>query len=99
MSTRPTWRQMFDSWEQAVAPGLQEMTASPGFQDLIAVSAKMAASVTQETERVSRQWLHLWNLPSASDVRSLRRQIASLEREVKATQRALDLATTQAKDS
>lgn len=89
MSNSPTWRQMFDAWEKAVAPGLEEMTASPGFQDVLALSARLNASVTAEAERLSRQWLHFWNLPTATDVRKLRQQISTLEREVQTLRRSL----------
>lgn len=81
MST-PLWRQMYNSWEKAVAPGLQEVTASNGFRDLLAVALKTNADIAREIERTSRQWLHLWNLPAASDVRRLRQQITGLERDL-----------------
>lgn len=87
--SRPPWRQFFDSWEQAVAPGLQDFTASSGFRDVMAASAKINADMAREFERMSRQWLHLWNLPAATDVRALRRQVASLERELSELRREL----------
>ena len=79
----PVWRQLFDSWEKAVAPGLEDMTASSQFRDALATMTRATGSIQSETERMSRQWLHLWNLPAAGDVRALRRQIASLDKEVK----------------
>lgn len=78
----PLWRQVFNGWEKAVAPGLERLTASSGFRDALAVGLRANAEVAREVERASRQWLHLWNLPASSDVRSLRKQVASLEREV-----------------
>ena len=78
----PLWRQMFNSWEKAVAPNLEELTSSTGFRDLLAVGLKANADLTRELERASRQWLHLWNLPAATDVRRLRKQVTSLEREL-----------------
>lgn len=90
MSNSPAWRQMFDSWEKAVSPGLQDLTASSGFRDVVAMSAKVNASVSGEVERASRRWLHLWNIPAASDIRNLRRQISSLEREVRSVKRTLE---------
>lgn len=90
MSETPAWRQMYDAWEKAVAPGLEEMTASSGFQDILASAAKMNANLAKEMERASRRWLHMWNLPAATDVRSLRRQIADLESELKAVRRAVE---------
>jgi hypothetical protein len=73
---------MFNSWEKAVAPGLEDLTASTGFRDLMAVGLKANADLAREIEKASRQWLHLWNLPAATDVRKLRKQVAGLEREL-----------------
>ncbi len=95
---RPAWRQMYDAWEQAVAPGLQEMTGSAGFRDVMAASARVNAELAKEVERMSRQWLHLWNLPTATDVRGLRRQVSSLERELAAVRRELAAAPTTPAD-
>jgi hypothetical protein len=89
MST-PLWRQMFNSWEKAVAPGLEELTASNGFRDVMAAGLKVNADVAREIERASRQWLHLWNLPAATDIRKLRKQVSGLERELLALRLELE---------
>lgn len=89
MST-PLWRQVYNSWEQAVTPGLQQVTASTGFRDLMAMGMKANADLTREIERASRQWLHLWNLPAATDVRRLRQQVSGLERELLALRNELE---------
>ncbi|MEM9561377.1 MAG: hypothetical protein AAGA93_02085 [Actinomycetota bacterium] len=81
MST-PLWRQVYNAWEQAVSPPLQELTSSTGFRDLMALGLRTNAEIAREVERLSRQWLHLWNLPAATDVRKLRKQVAGLEREL-----------------
>jgi len=91
MST-PLWRQVYNSWEQAVTPGLQQVTASNGFRDLMAMGMKANADLTREIERASRQWLHLWNLPAATDVRRLRQQVSGLERELLAMRNELERA-------
>lgn len=84
------WRQFYNEWEKAVAPSLEQITASDGFRDVMSVAAQVSRSVMGETEKLSRQWLHLWNLPAAGDVRSLRRQIAGLDREVQSLRRILE---------
>lgn len=86
----PLWRQAYNAWEQAVNPGLQQVTASNGFRDLLAMGMKANADLTREIERASRQWLHLWNLPAASDVRRLRQQISALERQLMAMRNELE---------
>ena len=90
--TQPAWRQMYNEWEKAVAPSLEQLTASDGFRDVMAVGTQISRSIMAETEKMSRQWLHMWNLPAAGDVRSLRRQIASLDNEVQSLRRSLDAA-------
>ena len=77
------WREIYDEWEKAVAPGLQQFTASDGFRDFMAASAKVTSAFTAEFERASRRWLHFWNLPAATDVRKLRQQVAAVDRELK----------------
>ena len=94
MST-PLWRQMYNAWEQAVSPPLQELTASNGFRDVLAVALKTNADISREIERASRQWLHLWNLPAATDVRRLRQQVTGLERELLALRNELERQNDQ----
>ena len=77
------WREIYNEWENAVAPGLQQFAASDGFRDFMAASAKVTSALTAEFERASRRWLHFWNLPAATDVRKLRQQVAAVDRELK----------------
>ncbi|MCP3856389.1 MAG: hypothetical protein GY745_19140 [Actinomycetia bacterium] len=84
------WRQMYNQWEEAVSPSLEQFAGSDVFRDMVGVGAQISKAVMKQTEEASRQWLHLWNLPAAGDVRSLRRQIAGLDREVQSLRRALD---------
>ncbi|MGB5758089.1 MAG: poly(R)-hydroxyalkanoic acid synthase subunit PhaE [Acidimicrobiales bacterium] len=85
----PRWRQLFDTWEKAVAPGLEELTASAEFRDVTATMTRWNAAARRQSEAASRQWLHAFNLPAATDIRRLRRQIAELEREVGVLRRAM----------
>ena len=77
------WREIYNEWEKAVAPGLEQFAASDGFRDFMAASAKVTSAFTAEFERASRRWLHFWNLPAATDVRKLRQQVAAVDRELK----------------
>ncbi len=77
------WREIYNEWEKAVAPGLQQFAASDGFRDFMAASAKVTSAFAAEFERTSRRWLHFWNLPAATDVRKLRQQVAAVDRELK----------------
>ena len=77
------WREIYNEWESAVAPSLQQFAASDGFRDFMAASAKVSSAFAAEFERTSRRWLHFWNLPAATDVRKLRQQVAAVDRELK----------------
>ena len=94
------WREIYDEWEKAVAPGLQQFTASDGFRDFMAASAKVTSAFTAEFERASRRWLHFWNLPAATDVRKLRQQVAAVDRELKGLKNLVfDVVTAEGADA
>lgn len=90
---KPVWRQIFDAAEQAASPMLQEATASAEFAEVMKVSTKMSRDFNRRIEVMSRQWLHLWNLPAAGDVSSLKKKIGSLENEVRTLQSLLERQT------
>jgi len=87
---KPLWRQLFDSVEQNAAPLMQDATASPAFADFMKVAAKITNDVNRQGEAMTRQWLHMWNLPAAGDVSSLKKKIGSLENEVRSLQRMVE---------
>lgn len=89
MST-PMWRQLYNRWEAAVSPGLEELFAADTFRDTMALGLKMNADITRELERASRQWLHQMNLPAATDIQKLRQQVSNLDREVVALRLQLE---------
>jgi len=78
----PAWRRAFNAWEKSTAPALEDLTASTGFRDLLAAGVRWNNAIAEQVERTSRQWLHLWNLPAATDVRRLREQVARLQTEI-----------------
>ena len=59
--------QLFHMLGEAVAPGLEELTASSEFRDVTAHHGQPAAR--KRSEAASRQWLHALNLPAATDIR------------------------------
>ena len=93
------WRKMFNQWEEAVSPSLEQFAGSDLFRDAVSVGAQLRRVATDQTEQVTRQWLHLWNLPAAGDVRNLRRQIAGLEREVQSLRLSLNAPDLKVIDS
>ncbi|MFV0258236.1 MAG: hypothetical protein ACK5PP_07295 [Acidimicrobiales bacterium] len=84
-SNQPT-----ESWSQILGLGWDQFVEHEGFGELMEISAKMTAAVRGEVERSIERWLHLFNLPAASDVRQLSEQVESLERHLQALRRAVD---------
>lgn len=84
---KPLWKQMFDAMEQAAGPAMADATASDAFAEFAKVSSKISKDINRQLESASREWLHLWNLPAAGDVQYLKRQIGSLENELRSLHR------------
>lgn len=87
--TKPLWRQAFDTVERAAAPHLERGVQSDGFTEVVVLVQRTRTGVYQRLERESRRVWHLLNLPAGSDVQGLRRQVASLDREVRLLREAM----------
>ena len=87
---KPLFWKAFDAAERAVGPRLEEAVRSGPFLDALGVAARVQARVRHDVERRSRRLLHLVNLPAASDVTHLRRQVAQLDRELRRLTAALE---------
>lgn len=83
MSEKPLWRQVIDGVDNVIGPRLTEFTKTDEFKDGLSTIGNLSAGLKSRLERRSRQWLHMWNLPAGSDVSQLKRQIASLDHEVR----------------
>jgi hypothetical protein len=80
---RPLWRQAFDSWEQAIAPRLEEYVRTDQFADMASALSRAQADFQRRTEETLQQIWRFWNIPAATDVQHLSDQVASLERQVR----------------
>jgi len=83
MSGKSTWRHLFDTVESAAAALLEEFTHSPDFAYLTRCVIEVHNGASTWSDRRSRQMWHLLNLPAASDISRLSRQVASLDHEVR----------------
>ena len=77
------WKRAFDAGERAIGPRLEQGVQTPAFATAVGVVGGLRRRVDKELERRSRQLLHLANMPAATDVRRLRRQVADLDREIR----------------
>ena len=92
MSEPLDWKQVFSTWERAVGKPLEELVKTDGFADALAAWVATQDRVRRELETAGERWLHLWNMPSAGDVRSLQEQVQSLRQEVRDLRRELKKA-------
>jgi hypothetical protein len=83
VANRPLWRKGFDLVEGAAGRRLEDLVRTGGFAQALGLAARARADVAAAVERRTRGALHLFNLPAASDVTRLRRQVAALDHEVR----------------
>jgi polyhydroxyalkanoate synthesis regulator phasin len=80
---KPLWRKAFDEVDRRVSGPVEAGAQSDLFNDLVTLQWKLARRAQREVERRSRRLLHAANLPTATDVRRLSEQVASLQRQVR----------------
>ena len=83
MADKPLWRSAFDAVERPVGNRLEQLVQTGTFADVAGLVIRTRAELGRRVERASRHALHRVNLPAASDVAELRRQVASLERSLR----------------
>jgi enamine deaminase RidA (YjgF/YER057c/UK114 family) len=82
MDERPGWRRMFDAWNEQVGPRLEQFVRTEAFADQAARFNELNRQRMEMAEAFSRRVLHLWNVPTASDVAALKRQVEALDRQL-----------------
>ncbi|MBA2513806.1 MAG: hypothetical protein H0V26_05690 [Solirubrobacterales bacterium] len=88
------WR-AFDAAEKAAAPRLEGAVRTGTFAAALSIVTRVDAAVRHELEARSRRLWHGLNLPAGSDVTRLRRQIATLDRELRHISRTLEHTLAQ----
>ena len=81
-STAPSWLEWIQKWERAIGEPVEQFVRSDAYFDLMTQVKRARAHVTRKVEGAWEEWLHLFNLPAATDVRRLREQLSRLERQV-----------------
>ncbi len=82
MDERPGWRQMFDAWNEQVGTRLEQFVRTDAFADQAAWFAEINRQSAQRAEEFTRRLLHAWNIPTASDVANLQRQLEAVDRQL-----------------
>jgi hypothetical protein len=75
----PTWRVVVDRLDRTVSPRADAFVRTNLFADTVAAMIRMEAQVRRRAERQTNRMWHLCNLPTASDIRRMRSQLASVE--------------------
>jgi polyhydroxyalkanoate synthesis regulator phasin len=84
------WRQAFDAIDRRVSRPVEAGVRTDAFTDALALGVRARDRVGREVERRTRRALHLLNLPAASDIKHLREQVASLQRDVRELSRDVE---------
>jgi hypothetical protein len=78
----PLWLEAVRRFERAVGVPIESAVRSDAYFDLMTQGNRVRTRMTRSFEDFSEQWLHLFNMPAASEVRRLREQLARVERQL-----------------
>ena len=91
MSSKPTWRRVFDRVERAVGAPLEDAVASTRFVEVMALGLKARRAVGGTARRavdgVTGTVLRAVNIPTREDVRALNANMVTLVTEVRALEK------------
>ena len=79
-ANQPLWLRAVLRVERAVGEPIEAAVRSETYFDLVSTTTRVRRKVGGAAEGVSRRCLHLLNLPTGSDIRRLRQQLARMER-------------------
>jgi hypothetical protein len=76
------WLDWIQRWERAIGEPVESFVRSDAYFDLMTQLNRVRSRMTHTFEGLWEEWLHLFNMPAATDVRRLREQLSRLERQV-----------------
>jgi hypothetical protein len=76
------WLEWIQKWERAIGEPVERFVRSDAYFDAMTQVKRARADLTRRFEGVWEEWLHLFNMPAATDVRRLREQLSRLERQL-----------------
>jgi CRISPR/Cas system Type II protein with McrA/HNH and RuvC-like nuclease domain len=68
-----------DQLDRTVSPRADAFVRTSLFADGVAAMIRLEAQVRRRAERQTSRLWHMWNLPTATDIRRVRSQLASVE--------------------
>jgi hypothetical protein len=79
-ANQPLWLRAVIRLERAIGEPIESAVRSDTYFDLVSTTTRVRRKITGAAEGVSRRCLHLLNLPAGSDIRTMRQQLARMER-------------------
>jgi GTP1/Obg family GTP-binding protein len=76
----PLWLRAVHKLERAIGEPVEAVVHSDRYFDAVAELTRLRRKADAVAEGAARRWLHLLNLPAATDVRRLREQLSRMER-------------------
>jgi hypothetical protein len=79
-ANNPLWLRVVLRVERAIGEPIELAVRSDTYFDVVTKTTRVRRTMVGAAEGVSRRCLHLLNLPAGSDIRSMRQQLARMER-------------------
>jgi hypothetical protein len=79
-ANQPLWLRAVLKVERTIGEPIESAVRSDTYFDFVSTTTRVRRTVVGTAEGVSRRCLHLLNLPAGSDIRSMRQQLARMER-------------------
>ena len=73
------WLEWIQRWERTIGEPVESFVRSDAYFDLMTQFNRARSQATHTFEGLWEQWLHLFNMPAATDVRKLREQLSRLD--------------------
>jgi hypothetical protein len=77
---QPTWLKLVYRVERAIGERVESAVRSDTYFDAVTSATRNYARARRLAEGVSRECLHLFNLPAGTDIRRVREQLARMDR-------------------
>ena len=89
-SSKAWWRPLVDAVDSQVTPRANALVRTNVFADLVAIGTRLEARLRRRMEAQTTWVLHQYNLPTATDVRRMRAQLAAVEARLRDMSERLD---------
>lgn len=91
----PLWRQVYDGIERQLSPAADSLVGSQAFGSVLGLGMRSRRAVSEQIGRVTGGVLHLLNLPAATDVSRILREIGALNKQIRILQVEIETGKDQ----